>query len=353
MNINLKFFKKFKSLPVDQFYNNVLYDKNIGYYNSVTPFGKKGDFITAPKISNIFSEMIAIWIISTWENFGKPKNLSLVELGPGDGSLTKVLLEVFRRFKNFDKAKQIYLFEISKLMKKKQKQNLNDKSLIWISDLGKIKKGPVIFFGNEFFDAIPIKQFKRKNNILFEKYYSLNNKKISEVFKEASSDNIKIINSYKSLNKINFIEFPKKGFAELKKITNVLSKLSGCILLIDYGYLKSHNQDTLQSVYKHKRNNLLKNLGKADITSHVNFELLKEFFMKNKLKVKKTLSQKEFLENLGINTRAEILSKNMKFSEQSNMFLRLRRLLSPKLMGSLFKVILAYKYQCDKYSGFK
>ena len=352
MNINLKFFKKFKSLPVDQFYNNVLYDKNIGYYNSVTPFGKKGDFITAPKISNIFSEMIAIWIISTWENFGKPKNLSLVELGPGDGSLTKVLLEVFRRFKNFDKAKQIYLFEISKLMKKKQKQNLNDKSLIWISDLGKIKKGPVIFFGNEFFDAIPIKQFKRKNNILFEKYYSLN-KKISEVFKEASSDNIKIINSYKSLNKINFIEFPKKGFAELKKITNVLSKLSGCILLIDYGYLKSHNQDTLQSVYKHKRNNLLKNLGKADITSHVNFELLKEFFMKNKLKVKKTLSQKEFLENLGINTRAEILSKNMKFSEQSNMFLRLRRLLSPKLMGSLFKVILAYKYQCDKYSGFK
>ena len=81
MNINLKFFKKFKSLPVDQFYNNVLYDKNIGYYNSVTPFGKKGDFITAPKISNIFSEMIAIWIISTWENFGKPKNLSLVELG--------------------------------------------------------------------------------------------------------------------------------------------------------------------------------------------------------------------------------------------------------------------------------
>ena len=100
MNINLKFFKKFKSLPVDQFYNNVLYDKNIGYYNSVIPFGKKGDFITAPNISNIFSEMIAIWIISTWENFGKPKNLSLVELGPGDGSLTKVLLEVFRRFKN-------------------------------------------------------------------------------------------------------------------------------------------------------------------------------------------------------------------------------------------------------------
>tara|TARA_Y100001958_G_scaffold146790_1_gene126867 strand:- start:247 stop:690 length:444 start_codon:yes stop_codon:yes gene_type:complete len=146
MSSKLKFFKKSKLLPADQFFNNVLYDKKIGYYSSVTPFGKKGDFITAPNISNIFSEMIAIWIISTWENFGRPKNLSLVELGPGDGSLAKVLLKVFKRFKIFDKAKKMYLFEISKLLKKKQKQNINDKNLIWISDLKKIKKGPVIFF---------------------------------------------------------------------------------------------------------------------------------------------------------------------------------------------------------------
>ena len=77
MKSNLKFFKKKKSLPVDKFLQNVLYDKKFGYYASKNPFGKNGDFITAPKISNLFSEILAIWIISAWENFGKPKNLDI------------------------------------------------------------------------------------------------------------------------------------------------------------------------------------------------------------------------------------------------------------------------------------
>ena len=92
MKSNLKFFKKSKSLPVDRFFQNVLYDRKIGYYSSRQPFGEQGDFITAPKISNLFSEMIGIRIISTWELFGKPKIFNIVELGPGDGSLTKILL---------------------------------------------------------------------------------------------------------------------------------------------------------------------------------------------------------------------------------------------------------------------
>ena len=98
MRSNLKFFKKKKILPVDRFFYNVLYDKKFGYYNSKNPFGKKGDFITSPKISNIFSEMIAIWIVSTWEAYGKPKNFNIVELGPGDASLTNILLKVFKKF---------------------------------------------------------------------------------------------------------------------------------------------------------------------------------------------------------------------------------------------------------------
>ena len=95
MKSNLKFFKKKKSLPVDKFLQNVLYDKEVGYYSSKYPFGKKGDFVTSPKISILFSEIIAIWIVSTWENFGKPKNFNIVELGPGDGSLMKILISVF------------------------------------------------------------------------------------------------------------------------------------------------------------------------------------------------------------------------------------------------------------------
>ena len=123
--------------------------------------------------------------------------------------------------------------------------------------------------------------------------------------------------------------------------------------MIDYGYLKSHNGNTLQSVMKHKKNYLLNNLGKADITAHVNFQLLNEFFSKNGLKIKNVVSQKNFLEDMGIFERAKILAKKMKFTEQSDLYLRLQRLLSPKYMGNLFKVILAYKFDNNNFAGFK
>jgi len=177
--------------------------------------------------------------------------------------------------------------------------------------------------------------------------------KIKEVFKKASDSNVKIIKSFKTLKNLRFVELPKLGLDELTKIIKKIKKSSGCILMIDYGYLKSNNQSTLQSVMGHKKNNLLNNLGKADITSHVNFPLLKEFFKKKKLKIKNIISQKEFLENMGILKRAEIISNKMKFSEQSNLYLRLKRLLNPRLMGNLFKVILAHKTNFNNFAGFK
>ena len=353
MKSNLKFFKKKTSLPVDKFFQNVLYDKKNGYYTNKQPFGKNGDFITAPKISNLFSEMIAIWIISTWYVFGKPKKINIIELGTGDGSLTKILLKVFERFPEFNNAKKIYLYEISSTLKKLQKKNIKNKKIKWINNFKNINNGPVIFFGNEFFDAIPIKQFKNKKGFLFEKYYAVDkNNNIKEFFKKASKKDISNINSFKSIKKLNFIEFPKYGFKELKKITKKILQVKGCLLLIDYGYLKSTSQNTLQSVMGHKKNKLLNNLGKADITSQVNFELLNEFFIKNNLKVEKIIPQQKFLKNMGIIKRAEIIAKNMKFSDQTNMYLRLKRLLSPSLMGELFKVALAHKFKSGKFVGF-
>ena len=123
--------------------------------------------------------------------------------------------------------------------------------------------------------------------------------------------------------------------------------------MIDYGYLKSNNQNTLQSVIKHKKNNLLENLSKADITAHVNFDLLNEFFSKNGLKVNNVITQKEFLENMGIIERGEIIAKKMNFREQTDLYLRIKRLLSPGSMGNLFKVILAYKFNNNNFAGFK
>jgi NADH dehydrogenase [ubiquinone] 1 alpha subcomplex assembly factor 7 len=353
MKTNKIFFKNSKILPVDKFFKNVLYDKKFGYYASRIPFGEKGDFITSPKISNLFSEIIAIWIIACWESFGKPKNINIIELGPGDGSLSSVLLKSFKNFPEFNSAKKLFLYEESKFLQKIQKKKI-DKDAKWINNFNEIKKGPVIFFGNEFFDAIPVKQFKKVKESLFEKNYTLSkNFKIKKVFKKASISNKKIIKSYKTLKKLKFIEFPKLGFDELKKITKKISKLKGCILLIDYGYLRPNNQNTLQSVMNHKKNNIFSNLGSADITAHVNFALLSEFFSKNKLKTKNLVTQKKFLENMGIFERAKILAKRMKFSEQSDLFLRIQRLLSPRYMGQLFKVILAYKFDNNNFAGFK
>ena len=145
MRANIKFFKKSKILPVDEFFKNVLYDNKFGYYASQNPFGVEGDFITAPKISSIFSEIIAIWIVSTWELFGRPKSFNIIELGPGDGSLTKVLLKSFKKFPKFNSIKKIFLYEESNRLKKIQKKNISDKHVRWIDNLNLIKKGPVIF----------------------------------------------------------------------------------------------------------------------------------------------------------------------------------------------------------------
>ena len=348
------FFKKSKVIPIDKFFSNVLYDKKLGYYNSKIPFGKEGDFVTSPKISNIFSEIIAIWMISCWETFGRPKNLNIVELGPGDGTLTKILLRTFKKFPEFNSIKKLFLFEKSIYLKKIQKKNILDKGVKWIDNFDKLKKGPIIFFGNEFFDALPIKQFKKIYNSLYEKNYTLNQKfEIKEVFRKASQQDKKMIENFKTIKKLKFIEFPKLGFNELKKISKKISELQGCILIIDYGYLKPNNQNTLQSVIKHKKNKPLNNLGKADITAHVNFSLLSEFFIKNNLKIKNIITQKNFLESMGILERAKIIAKKMKFTEQTDLYLRLERLLSPKYMGNLFKVILAYNFKDNNFTGFK
>ena len=354
MKTNKIFFKKSKILPVDQFFSNVLYDKKLGYYNSRIPFGKKGDFITSPSVTNLFSEIIAIWIIACWESFGKPKSFNIVELGPGDGTLSRTLLKSFERFPEFNSTKKLFLYEESSYLKKIQKKTILNRDVKWINNFNLIKKGPVIFFGNEFFDAIPVKQFKKINNSFFEKNYILDKDyKIKEIFKKVSTKNAEIIKSFKTLKKLKFIEFPKLGFKELKRISRKINQLKGCILMIDYGYLKPNNQNTLQSVIKHKKNNLLDNLGKADVTAHVNFTLLNEFFSKNGLKIKNVISQKNFLETMGILERAKIVAKKMKFTEQSDLYLRMQRLLSPKYMGNLFKVILAYKFNNNNFAGFK
>ena len=346
-----------KLISVDEFIEKALYHPKVGYYTKKIPFGKKGDFVTAPTLSNLFSEIVTIWLISCWEKFGKPKSFNFVELGPGDGSFTKVLVDTIKNFPELNKSINIFLYEKSNLLKKIQNNKIKNSKIKWINNFKSIKKGPVIFFGNEFFDAIPIKQFIFFKKYLFEKYYIINKKTgLHETYRKASLIDTTTIKSFKTFKNLKFIEYPKKGFDELDKIIEKILKLNGGIILIDYGYLDIANKSTLQLVMKNKKINLkslYKNLGNTDITYLINFNLLKEFFLKKKLKVKKIVSQKFFLEKMGIIQRAKILEKKMTQKQKDYMSATLMRLLHKDQMGDLFKVIFAFKSKKNNFLGFE
>ncbi len=352
MNSLNKYFNKKKVIPIDMFFNKVLYDKKYGYYANRNPLGEKGDFITSPAISFLFSEMIAIWIISYWESLQKPKKFNIVELGPGNGDLFKILERTFKKFPEFYNSSNFYLYEKSRKLKSLQKKKLQSKKISWISNFTKLGRGPVIFFGNEFFDAIPVKQFKKEKEVIYEKFVKYKNNNLTTILKKATRKELIELKKFKLLDNFKFIEYPKLGFNELQKIIRTIKKLNGGLLLIDYGYFKQKNISTLQSVRKHKKNNLFSNIGSADITSLVNFNLLKNYLLLSKLKVNNIVSQSFFLKRIGILNRAEIVSNKMKFKDKSDLYLRLKRLLDPKYMGNLFKVIFAQKSNVEKVLGF-
>jgi len=353
MNSLNKYFPKSKKISIDKFVSNALYDKNYGYYSKKISFGKNGDFITSPGVSSLFSEMIALWVIAFWEHIDKPKIFNIVELGPGNGQMCATLVRVFKKFPIFFNSVNIFLYEKSKTLENLQKKKLAHEKINWIRKFSVIKKGPVIFLGNEFFDAIPIKQFKKINNILYEKYVKLeSNSKITTMFKKADSRTVIELKKYNLLEKHSFIEFPKQGLAELNLIINTIKKLNGGLLLIDYGFLKQQDKNTLQSVKDHKYNKLFNNVGNADITSLVNFNLLKKYLERKKLKLNSIVTQEFFLKKMGIINRAEMLSQKMNFKEKTDLYLRLQRLLGSKQMGRLFKVISAFKLKKKFSMGF-
>jgi len=355
MNKIINILKQKKSLPLDRFIDVALYDKKLGYYMKKNPFGKKGDFITSPLITNLFGEMITIWCVAFWENLGKPNKILITELGPGDGTLCKDIITASKNFRDFYKSLEIRLLEKSDKLKKIQKERIKNKKVKWINNISEINYGPLIFLANEFFDSLPIKQIYKKNNIFYEKHITLSkrdNKKIKFIYKKANN---KLINNIKNLNLISkdsIIEYPTEAIKYLKEIAKKILKYNGGLLIFDYGYTKGKNLDTIQSVIKHKYQNILSNIGKADITSHINYKLFSEFLFKNNLAVETIVAQNEFLQKLGIIERANKISEKISFKAKADMYYRLRKLLHYDEMGNLFKVMFAKKKGTEFSLGF-
>ena len=342
------------NLSLDKFINLALYDKRTGYYMKKNPFGKEGDFITAPNITRLFSELIAIWTITFWKSIGSPKKFNLLELGAGNGEMMKVINETLKKFPKCYNGCNFLIHEKSNYLIKLQKKNLNSKKISWLKDLKKINSNPTIFLANEFFDAIPIKQFFKKKDGWTERFVKLKSLKKAE-FKEKKT-NIKKLEDklkFKISKNQNVIEYSPETFKYLKTICEIIQKNDGGILIIDYGYLSSKMYETLQAIKNHKYSSVLENIGDSDITYNISFNLFQKFISQFTNLKSIVTNQKRFLTSLGILQRAEMVSKNIPFSKKADLFYRIRRLIDEKQMGILFKVMLIKNNKNKFKTGFQ
>jgi len=341
------------SLPLDKFIEWALYDKNSGYYIKKNPFGKEGDFITAPNITRLFSEIISIWAITFWESIGSPKKFNLIELGAGNGEMMRVITETLKNFPECHNACNFMIHEKSNFLINQQKKKLDAEKISWIKDIKNINSYPTLYLANEFFDAIPIKQFFKKNEGWVERFVELKNSKKAE-FKEQKINITKLEQSlnFEISKNQKIIEYSPETFKYLKSICEIIQRNGGGMLIIDYGYLSSKMQETLQAVNNHKYSDVLENIGDSDITYNISFNLFQKFTSQFYNLDSIVTNQKKFLTSMGILQRAEIISKNIPFSKKTDLFYRIRRLIDEKQMGELFKVMLIKNIKNQFKTGF-
>ena len=342
-----------KICSLDEFINQALYNPKNGFYMKNNPFGDKGDFITSPNISILFSEMLSVWTVSFWQNLKCPKKINLIELGSGNGQMIYDMINSFKNFPKFYKSCKFIILEKSPYLKKIQKKKLKKFKVKWIKNLNEIQNNNNIFIANEFFDALPIKQFFKINNKWSERFVKLK-KNNSKNFINIDSDIKKIEKKigFKISNNQKIIEYSPIALGYLKNISKKISNKKGALLIIDYGYLEDSMKDTLMAIKKHKISDPLKEFGNSDITYKLNFRLLKKITNILKLKCQGITTQGNFLKNLGIQQRAEIISKNLPFSKKAEIYYRLKRLIDKNQMGDLFKVMLITNKKINFKTGF-
>ena len=343
-----------KDLPLDQFIEFALYDKVNGYYMKKNPFGKEGDFITAPNITRLFSEIIAIWVLTFWKSIGSPRKFNLLELGAGNGEMMKVIIETLKNFPDCFNNCNFQIHEKSEFLKKQQQFNLKSEKMTWIDNIKINNLFPTIYLANEFFDALPIKQFFKRKEGWVERFVNFKDEKNAE-FKEQLIDikNIEQNLKFEVSKDQEIIEYSPSSFEYLKDISNLIKNNDGGLLIIDYGYLNLKMKETLLAIKNHKHSNILEDIGDSDITYNINFNLFKKFVGQFDDLNFVITNQKKFLTSMGIIQRAEIISENIPFSKKSDLFYRIRRLIDEKQMGELFKVMLIKKHKNNFKTGFE
>ena len=329
-----------KNFRLDKFIELALYERN-GYYLSKKPIGKKFDFVTSPEISQMFGEIIGVYLLYHWREKINSK-FNLIELGPGNGTLFKDIERAAKILPNFFENADINLIEINKELRKIQEKNLDYFTLSkikWSKTLNFRSKLPSIIYSNEFFDCFPVRQFLNNNNHWFERYVKFDEKesKYYSINKRVNSKKIlDYLSKYKK-QKIYEVSYSRNKYFE--QICKYLKKNRGICILIDYGYNEKIINFTLQSIYNHKKTSIFENIGQQDISSHVNFNELIEIAKQNKLQINEFLTQRDFLLKYGILERKKkLLTKNSNLNKNL-LDEEVDRLINIDRMGKLFNFL--------------
>lgn len=316
--------KEKDAISIHEFMSIALYHNEYGYYIKKVPLGN--DFITAPEISQLFSEIISIWLMISWKEIRD--DFILVELGPGRGTLMNDILRATQKFTEFYNSMSVHLVEISPTLKHIQKQNLKSFDVQWHESIDTLPEKPIFLIANEFFDSLPIKQFIYNQNKWYENKITVKNGVFKLIKQEIKEQNEMLPNNA-------VIEVCPTGMEVMKKIEKKIRENKGSALIIDYGYLNPPYRSTIQSIKAHKYNNFLENVGHADITTHVNFKALQGCLQNKKATI---MTQREFLYFFGIKERMHVLMQNITDEKKDQIlrgFLRIT-----ENMGTLFKVMI-------------
>ena len=326
---------KNKPMRLDNFLTNALYNKN-GYYYNIKPIGKRNDFITAPEISQMFGEIIGLYLFYIWKTKIKSK-INFIELGPGNGTLFKDIANTVSDYPDFLDNADIYFIEINRSLKKLQKENFkkyNYLNLNWREKIDFRSGRPSIIYSNEFFDCFPVRQFIL-NKKWYEKYvdYDEENNKFYFKNKLVNKKLISYLNLY-SKDKILEVSFERNEYFD--KICKFIKKNGGVFFTIDYGYFNTNKNFTLQAIQNHKYSNVLEGVGTKDISSLVNFNDFIKIARNHKLEIDEYCNQGDFLIKYGILEREKKLSEH---NDPSKIKKDLNKLINKNEMGEQFKFL--------------
>ncbi|MFZ1813610.1 MAG: SAM-dependent methyltransferase [Rhizobiaceae bacterium] len=327
-------------MSVAEYMHVCMSDPAQGYYTSTDPIGRRGDFVTAPEISQLFGEMIGLWAVGAWEAMGKPDSFALVEAGPGNGTLIGDILRTVRHFPQFMQAASIHLLEASPRMIERQRERTRGHDVTWHANLAELPPVPLILMANEFLDVLAFRQYVRSGGHWHEHCIGLDGGgELAFMLGAATLDPAFLPTGWEREPDGSVFEYAPAREAWVQDLSHHLCEHGGLALLIDYGQLQSGFGDTFQAVENHKPVSPLGEPGRADLTSHVDFSALERAAREAGNARVASAAQGDFLLAMGLLERAGALGATADAGLRDELSLAVERLAGPQQMGNLFKVM--------------